>query len=146
MSTREDILTLRIGGDDFALPLKDVSHILEVDKINILPKAKSPAIGIISTRGEAVVVVDVETITQTKDANQANTYHHRDKCSGKIIILKDNKLRLGLYIGSIAPSFLYKDDDGTTSSVEEPRKESLEIDWKKLYRDVDILLKEKIDE
>ena len=140
MTQPEDILLLRIGEDDFALPLKDVSHILEADKINILPGAEAPIIGIISSRGEAVVVIDTMAIIAPKKETQSR----RRPNKGKIIVLKENKVRLGLYIGDIQPSFLYMNDESQAPGGDGPKetqRKPLNIDWKKLYAKVEVSLK-----
>jgi chemotaxis signal transduction protein len=145
VTTPEDILLLRIGEDEFALPLKDVSHILEADKINILPGAEGPIIGIISSRGEAVVVVDAMAII----ASKKETQNRRRPNKGKIIVLKENEVRLGLYIGDIQPSFLYMNDGSQApegDDLKETQRKPLKIDWKKLYAKVEVALKESMHE
>ncbi|MCK4846258.1 MAG: chemotaxis protein CheW [Deltaproteobacteria bacterium] len=129
MPASEDIVIFKTGNENFSIALKDVSHILEAVVINIIPRAKSPVMGIISTRGKAVVVVDMTLIA--KSQGKAGK-------TGKIIILRDGKVRLGLYIGDTAPSFLYKDDEIT--------EEVSKIDWKELYEKVETILRENIDE
>lgn len=132
MPTSEDIVIFKAGNENFSISMKDVSHILEAVAINIIPRAKSPVMGIISTRGKAVVVVDMTPLTVSQNKLGKERY------TGKIIVLRDNKVRLGLYIGDIAPSFLYKDNEIT--------EEVSKIDWKKLYKNVETILRENIDE
>ena len=132
MPASEDIVIFKAGNENFSIAMKDVSHILEAVAINIIPRAISPIMGIISTRGKAVVVVDMTPLTVSQ--NKLG----KARATGKIIILRDGKVRLGLYIGDIAPSFLYKDNEIT--------EEVSKIDWKELYKKVETTLRENIDE
>lgn len=52
-------LTLRLGGQHFALSVAPVREILDEQPVATLPEASSDVIGLIDVRGESVIVMDV---------------------------------------------------------------------------------------
>ena len=56
---KDKFLTFRLGDDDFALEIKDVSEIIGVQKITPIPDVPAYIRGVINLRGKVVAVLDM---------------------------------------------------------------------------------------
>lgn len=126
-----DIIIFELNKNKLALELSDVDKIIEVDKVFLMPgakKANDNIRGVISNKGEVVVIINLATIFNPE---AVNTYPE------KIIILKERVKGvtkvLGLSIGAAVISFFWKneitgDHDATNSDASFKM-----LNWKSLY-------------
>ncbi|MCK4738809.1 MAG: chemotaxis protein CheW [Deltaproteobacteria bacterium] len=134
MSTEDsagDIVIFELNKNKLALELSDVDKIIEVDKIFLMPgaaKASDKIRGVISNKGEAVVIVNLATIFNPEAVNVSPE---------KIIILKERVKGvtkvLGLSIGEAVISFFWKNEitGGHNGTAQDASFKML--NWKSLY-------------
>ena len=58
----DQVLTIGVGEEIFAVPVTRVQEILDLQHISQLPNAPAHVLGVINVRGEGIAVVDLRTV------------------------------------------------------------------------------------
>jgi chemotaxis signal transduction protein len=109
-----DKLVFDLNGRRIALELTSVDSVVEVPRVYFMPGQTGPVKGIISRRGAEVMVVDMRKVLGLTELREGKN---------KIIIVKDRKRILGLYIGGGNCSFLWKEDLEGAAISDDPSPE-----------------------
>lgn len=96
-----DILMLKINGARLGLDVSSIDSIVSTKRFFFLPGQTGAVKGIISLRGEAVTVFDVCQVLGLEKTQPKYK---------KIIIVRQGRTPLGLYIGGGEFSFLWKEE------------------------------------
>lgn len=62
LSGGDQVLTLGVGDEIFAVPVTRVQEILDLQHVSQLPNAPAHVLGVINVRGEGIAVVDLRTV------------------------------------------------------------------------------------
>jgi hypothetical protein len=116
-------LVFDLDGKRLAVEMRAVLGLVEVPRIFFIPGKADPVKGIISNRGEAVVVVDMRMILGLAEAKGGRN---------KVIILSEGFRTLGLFIGDGNFSFQWKGKPGEDEAGDESRDVEA-LDWTDLF-------------
>ena len=126
---------------NLAVEMSNVEKIVETERIFLLPLGsvqKGFLKGTISHKGGAVAVIDLPLVFGLEGTSQ--------KGPSKVVVVRDSDIVLGLKIGNIEPTFIWKDkldeaiytevDDRYTSAIIELEGRTIKmVDWKALYEE-----------
>lgn len=113
--TDSDKLLIHVDDNIFAVDADAVAAVVETERFFMLPMLTSPSPpngeghgeagfikGVITRRGDVVVVVDIGDIFGVQTVQDEGKY--------KVIVLKKDALCLGIYYGTKGLSFLWRED------------------------------------
>ena len=124
-----------------AVEMSNVEKIVETDRIFLLPLGtaqKGFLKGTISHKGGAVAVIDLPSVFGLEGSAH--------KGPSKVVVVRDSDIVMGLNIGNIEPTFVWKDKldeaiytevkDRYTSAIIELEGRTIKmVDWKALYEE-----------
>lgn len=126
-----DKLIFEIEGKAFGIATSDVWKILEVDRVSFLPGSSGFVSGVISLKGEPVVVVDAA------GALLGTPRSERVEGPRRIVVARDKKACIGFDIGPIEVAFCWEEgaeEDAPPSGAHAFRPEEIiDVDWRKVY-------------
>lgn len=88
------LLTFRLGGDPYAVPIERVREIVRLPAITPMPRVPASVRGVISLRGEMVEVVDLRRRLGMPDAPATRT-------SRVVVLHEDGRASSGLLVDAV---------------------------------------------
>lgn len=143
-----DKLLVDIGGALYGIEATMVVAIIEVDRFFLLPQIASGdkkefLKGVITRRGEVIVVIDLERLLKIPAASDEKPY--------RVIIVKRDSVYLGMCIGRRELSFLWKEElanlefkpigEPYTAGMIDPSGKKIRLlDWQEIFKDTQVNL------
>jgi purine-binding chemotaxis protein CheW len=97
-----ELLTFRLADEEYAFRIEDVSEIIRLQTITLIPKSEAHLLGITSLRGKIIPVVSLKKMLALKEEDAPENKKQ------KILILKGRKGPIGVLtdrvVGVIRPS------------------------------------------
>jgi purine-binding chemotaxis protein CheW len=90
LSASENMVVLRVGGEDYAIRLDDVEEIMRLPPITPVPCVPEHFRGIINRRGNILTIVDLKCFFTGKNARLGK--------ESRIVIISREKMALGLLV------------------------------------------------
>jgi chemotaxis signal transduction protein len=128
METGSNKLVFELDGRRLALRLCQVDGVVEADRVFFIPGQKDPVKGIITRRGQEVAVVDLRKVMGLSPRGEGKKW---------IVIARDGKRFLGLYIGEGKVSLMWKEK---LTAAESDGKSVEFFNWSALYDEVASIL------
>lgn len=101
MGSACDKLVFEIDGRRMAVDIASVDGVVEVERVFFLPGQKGPVKGIITSRGEAVVVVDMRKVLGITEPGEGKK---------RVVVVNDRTRVLGLYTGEVDITFIWNEE------------------------------------
>lgn len=142
LSLKGDKIVFDIGGNRYALNTEHITSVVEVERVFFMPGAKSFIDGVISLKGDPVLVVNLAGVIGLEEGSEGPK---------KVIVLQDKRGPIGLNIGDSRIFFLWNDElEGFEVKEEEGRYifASIDlvgrpiklVDWKSIYTDAEEMM------
>lgn len=94
-----ELMKVFMNGEDFLIPVHDVSEILKPVAVTPVPMAPDHILGVANIRGQIVCVVDPGKVLHLKEERQPQGENTR------YVILRHPRMHLGIWVDSVTELF-----------------------------------------